>query len=243
MIDILKSEYIKSKRTFIKKLIILAPIVTILAAMCTQWKYILQETYNLWPAIFLPIIIALFTSLTSMQEKKAGNYRNLLIHNISPARIWIAKIINLAINLLFSCFILIILLLADFFILLHGKNIPLPKVILCPFYIWITSLTLIPIQLWASTWKGTLLSMAVGFIGIPAGVIAASKPYWMFIPWSYPTRIMCPILGIGPNALPLKAGDTLTYPVVVSSGLALSMMTFLIFTLITALWFTKREVK
>jgi len=244
MIDIVAAEYIKYKKTFTRKLIILAPIVTILSAMCTPWKFIIQQTYNFWPVIFCPLVIALFASLTGMQEKRTGNYRNLLIHNVSPARVWIGKIIVMAINLLYTCLILMFLLLAACVVLLHGKNIPLPKVILCPIYLWIASLTLIPIQLWAATWKGVLPSMGLGFAGLLAGAMAASKAsLWMFIPWSYPTRIICPIFGIGPNALPLKAGDSLSYPVVVSSGLALSMLTFVIFTAITTLWFAKREAK
>ncbi|WP_010237360.1 lantibiotic immunity ABC transporter MutE/EpiE family permease subunit [Clostridium arbusti] len=242
MINIIQSEYVKYKRTFTRKLIIFAPLFTIMIALISPWQFFVNQVYNLWPAIFIPILIALFSSLVAIQEKKAGNYRNLLVHNISPARIWIGKIIVMCIHTLLATLFLIILTIIIFPIV-SKENIPLIKIFTAGSIIWLTSLTIVPIQLWAATCKGIFASMSLGFLGLIIGVIVATKSYWVYVPWSYPTRLMCPLMGVGPNALPLKIGDPLLDNSVIPVGIIMSIISLLIFTCITALWFNKREVR
>ncbi len=67
-------------------------------------------------------------------------------------------------------------------------------------------LALIPIQLWAATWKGVFLSIGLAFAGMMAGVLAAPSDFWYAVPWSWATRLMCPIIGVHPNGTFLGAG-------------------------------------
>lgn len=250
MINIIKSEYLKHKKTFTKKLIILAPLMTILASLLVQWKYLIMESYNIWAILFLPFTIALLAALWGLQEKKAGNYRNLLIHNVKPQRIWFGKIWTMAIHTLFASLALMILLIIFYSILsniypilFRGINISFAQIVVGIFVIWLTTLTLIPIELWVSAWGGILPSIAIGIIGFLVGVMYAAKSYWLFIPWSYAARLMCPIMKIGPNAVALNPGDPLLNSSVIPVGIVLSVLTFIFFSYITSLWFAKREVK
>lgn len=47
------------------------------------WKLLLAVVHNWWPVLFLSLGTALLASLVALQEKKAGNDRNLRIHPAS----------------------------------------------------------------------------------------------------------------------------------------------------------------
>lgn len=83
----------------------------------------------------------------------------------------------------------------------------------------------------------------MGFIGLVVGVIAAPKPYWVYVPWSWATRLMCPIIGVHPNGVHLETSDLLRSPSVIPIGIILALATLIILTMITAVWFNRRELK
>lgn len=250
MIDVILSEFIKYKRTFTRKLILLAPLFFILLALpqqlfvpadsLTPWQLLINQAYNWWPVIFLPLGTALFAALMNLQERKAGSYRSICAHNVSPSSIWIGKIIVMAIHSLLAILVLIVTIIISGMIV-AGGDIPWSKIFAGGLIIWLTSLTLIPLQLWTATWKGTFASMMLGFLGMITGVVAAPEPYWLYIPWSWPIRLMCPVIGVHPNGVPLKAADSLMNPAVIPTGIAMSIVALIVYTIITSLWFFKRE--
>ncbi|MGI6125331.1 MAG: lantibiotic immunity ABC transporter MutE/EpiE family permease subunit, partial [Planifilum sp.] len=63
------------------------------------------------------------------------------------------------------------------------------------------------------------------------------------VPWSWPTRLMAPVVGVHPNGVPLDAGDPLLEPSVIPVGILLGITAFLLFTWITALWFKRKEMR
>ncbi|MNO03291.1 hypothetical protein D3C81_2239470 [compost metagenome] len=76
-----------------------------------------------------------------------------------------------------------------------------------------------------------------------AGVYAAPGPNWIYIPWSWPLRLMCPVAGVHPNGVLLPAGDPLLDPSVIPIGIAVSLLFFVCSSWLTGLWFARREVK
>jgi ABC-2 type transport system permease protein len=252
MINIIQSEHLKLKRTFTRKLVLFAPLFFVIFALFQKiymppgllrpWQSIISLVYNWWPVVFIPFGIALFAALAESHEKKAGNYRSLRTHDINPSLIWVAKVITIAMHTLATTIVLIIAIIISGLITASGE-IPWSTILVGGFTLWLTSLTLIPIQLWAAAWNGTFFSMAVGFAGFIAGVLTAPKPYWMFVPWSWPTRLMSPMIGVHPNGVLLEISDPLRDPSVIPTGIILSIVALIIFTTITAIWFNKREVK
>lgn len=252
MIPMIKSEFLKYKRTFMSKLIVLAPLFFVIYALPQKlfmpadylrpWQLLLDLVYNWWPVIFIPLGIALFAALVELQEKKAGNYRGLRARDISPAFLWVSKIIAMAGYMFLATLVLILAILISGLITAGGA-IPWLKIFAGGFVTWLSALSLIPIQLWAATWKGTFFSMAIGFVGLIVGIAAATQPYWIYVPWSYAIRLMCPIIGVHPNGTLLEAGDPLTSSSVIPIGILLAILVFIVTTLISAVWFGKREVK
>lgn len=252
MIKVLKSERLKYRRTFARRVLLLSPLFFIMIAMVQTlyapvdfvrpWELLLSLIYNWWPVIFIPLGIALFAALVALQEKKAGNYRNVRVHNLSPSVIWISKVILMAYHTLLATLMLIAVTIITGLITARGE-IPWGKIFAGGLTLWITSLVVIPLQLWAATWKGTFFSMAMGLVGFFAGVLAAPESYWVYVPWSWPTRLMCPIIGVHPNGVLLEPSSPLNSASVIPIGIMLSVVVFIIFTILTAMWFNKREVK
>jgi ABC-2 type transport system permease protein len=224
MINVIQSEFLKYKRTFTRKLILFAPLFFILIALPQKlfmpadyfrpWQLLLYQVYNWWPLIFIPLGIALFAALVESQERKAGNYRSIRAHNVSPSSIWAGKVIVMAAHALLATLVLIVAIIISGLITACG-DIPWGKIFAGGFTIWLTSLILIPLQLWMAAWKGTFASMVLGFLGMIAGVVAAPKSYWIYVPWSWPIRLMCPVIGVHPNGIPLEASDSLMNPSVI----------------------------
>ena len=252
MLHIIQSEHLKYKRTFTRRLLLLAPLLFILIALLQKllmpagylrpWQLLLSQVYNWWPVLFMPLGTALLASLVQLQEKRAGNYRNVRVHPVSLTAIWAGKIALMAYHLLFSTLVLMAAVLLSGFLTASG-TIPWFTIVAGGLTIWFTSLPLIPLQLWAAAWQGTFLSMAIGFLGMVAGVLAAPTSYWVYVPWSWPTRLMSPIVGVHPNGVPLETSDPLREAAVIPAGIGLAMLALILFTLVTSLWFQRREAR
>ena len=174
--------------------------------------------------------------------KKAGNYRALRAHNVSPMTLWVNKIMAMAIYSLLSTLVLVVATIMAGLLSKSGL-IPFGQIFIASFVCWLSSLVLIPIQLWAATRNGTFLSMGIGFVGMISGVISAPKIFWIAVPWSWATRLMCPIIGVHPSGVILEAGDSLLDTSVIPIGIVVSLIAFFVVTLLTSVWFDRREEK
>ncbi|MGI6126079.1 MAG: ABC transporter permease, partial [Planifilum sp.] len=158
MLEILRTEHLKFKRTFAKRLALFTPFLLILISQITKlylpdeigpWELLLYQIYNWWPVLFVPLGTALLASLAQQKEKRAGNLQNLRIHPVSVPALWTGKIAVLACHTLLSSGILAgSLLLAG--LIVAGGAIPWSQIVTGALLIWLTSLALIPIQLWAA---------------------------------------------------------------------------------------------
>ncbi|GAB7388055.1 lantibiotic immunity ABC transporter MutE/EpiE family permease subunit [Bacillaceae bacterium] len=252
MIPVIQSEHLKYKRTFARRLTWLAPLCILFIAFPQKlflppgdvkpWALLLYQVFNWWPVLFIPLGTALFAALVQIQEKKAGNFRNLRVHPISPFAAWTGKIIVMAYHTLLAALVLVAAVLLSG-LATAGREIPWAKTVAGRLILWLTSLAVLPLQLWAAAWKGASFSLAMGFAGMIAGVVAAPTPRWIYVPWSWPIRLMCPVIGVHPNGVPLEESDPLWDPSVLPVGIALAAASFAIFTVVTAAWFARRDVR
>ncbi|MCC0627486.1 MULTISPECIES: lantibiotic immunity ABC transporter MutE/EpiE family permease subunit [unclassified Clostridioides] len=253
----LQSELLKYKRTFVGKLIAFFPVSFAAYALIMQgtlmqnplsqsnsweWQNLLALIFNWWTFMFLSVGFALFATLVAAQEKKAGNYRALRTHNVSPMVLWINKIMAMAIYSLISTLILAVVTIITGLILKAGP-IPFGQIIGASIVCWVVSLAILPIQLLLATWKGMFLSMGVGFLGMILGVLAATQPFWIAVPWSWAIRMVCPIIKVHPNGTILQAGDPLLNTSVIPIGIVVSLVVLLVLTALTAVWFSRRDDK
>jgi len=252
MLNIIQSEHLKYKHSFSKKLVFIAPLFFVLYAVIvriyipsgegTPWEFFICMVFNWWPLLFIPLGTALLCALAEGRERKAGNYRGLRVYNINPSSFWFGKIAVLAFYTLLSSVIMIFVVFFAGLMIAQG-TVPFAKIVEASLVIWLISLSIIPIQLLAAAWKGAVAPVGLSILGMLAGVLSAPKSSWVFVPWSWPLRLMCPIIGVHPNGVPLEASDPLLNPSVIPPGIVISLVFFVITAILTAIWFSKREVR
>ncbi|OKP98270.1 lantibiotic immunity ABC transporter MutE/EpiE family permease subunit [Paenibacillus sp. P46E] len=252
MFSILQSEHLKYKRSFSLKLVWAAPSFFVLFALIAllyipkgqslPGELFLSMVFNWWPFIFVPLGTALLCALAEVRERKAGHYRGLRLHNIRPGLLWIGKIMVLAYYMLLSSLGTIAAALLAGLLITDG-TLPVEKVVYASLLTWLVSLSLIPLQLMAAAWKGMAASIGLGVAGMFAGVLAAPGPHWLYVPWSWALRLMCPVAGVHPNGVPLETGDPLLDTSVIPAGIAVSLLFFAASSWLTGVWFDRKEVK
>ena len=249
MMQVLRAELLKYRRTFMVKLVVGIPlffavyslVTTYLLPMAYNWNGILVLSFNLWPVTFLPLGYGLFAGMVAGHERKAGAYRALKAEAGAPQRIWLGKIGGM---MVVSALSSLVLVAGDLVCgVLQGDVPPVQVVAVAALLCWVTTWALIPLMLWMSTWGGMLLSLVIGIFGAAAGVLLAPTNLWLYCPWSWATRLMCPVIGVHPNGTILPQGSPLFDAGVIPVGLGVSLAVFVVLTFFTAQWFARREVR
>lgn len=249
MMQVLRAELLKYRRTFMVKLVVCIPlffavyslVTTYLLPMAYNWNGILVLSFNWWPVTFLPLGYGLFAGMVAGQERKAGAYRALKAEAGAPQRIWLGKIGGM---MVVSALSSLVLVAGDLVCgVLQGDVPPVQVVVVAAFLCWVTTWALIPLMLWVATWGGMLLSLVLGIFGTAAGVLLAPTKLWLCCPWSWATRLMCPVIGVHPNGTVLPTGSPLFDAGVIPMGIGVSLVVFLMLALVTGQWFARKEVR
>lgn len=237
MVNLLKSEWLKEKRTVNKKLFLIIPIV--FASYCLLMSfvmggvsygkdYLIVTAYNWYPLMILPLFISLLTCNSLSKERKHHNqlfYRTL---DISTGKVYLSKLVIVT-------FELSIILLASFITLfalgkIMGDTTDYSQVFLASIYLFIGSLPLIPISMIIYQVSNYFVVILVNFVFNIFAAIPAVESWWGFWPWSYSLRLMAPTLGIHPNGTFLEAGSYLLDASVVPIALILGVGLYLVFS-------------
>lgn len=72
MFRIVRSELLKMRHTFSLKLVILAPLVTLLLGYLLSGSYVQLSAYNWWYSMILPLVVSLCSASMIVREKKTG---------------------------------------------------------------------------------------------------------------------------------------------------------------------------
>ncbi|WP_025689416.1 ABC transporter permease [Paenibacillus zanthoxyli] len=235
MLKSIRSEWIKSRRTAIPWLLLLAPIaVTGFTALDVQphrlekdaWTQVFGIINQLWFAVWLPLAWGLLSGLSAHLESASGRWKALRIRHVSPAILYGSKIAVLAIQTLLSTLWLAILTVAA------GKIIAIPSAAPWQGFIasfvagWIASLPLLIGSLWLAEGLGWAIAAGFGIIGI---LIAS--------------LVGLPRLGVGIFTKYIEAPADPLFFVTFWPVFAVSIGLSMILALISIKWFHSREVK
>ncbi len=243
MLEYIKAENLKCKRTFAKKLIVTAPLFMVLLAVITG-RYFVQNGYNWWYVMILPGLISLMTALVNQYEDKKLHYRTVFALPVSLRKTWVSK------ALLISGYVAVAILI-HFAGIALGKliynsaaSVSIPQMIAASLILIIVSLWQIPFCLFLAKKFGLMATILLNLGGgIVLNILVVSKTVWWVCPYSWATRLMCPVLGILPNGNLAPHGDTLLNSGVIPIGIVLSIALFAVLLAVTANWFSKQEVK
>jgi ABC-2 type transport system permease protein len=232
-------EHLKVKRSFSITLIWLIPLINILISFIMSPVYFVTNTFNWWSILFMPIAIALWCAQSNQKEKKAGDYSNILLLPISLSKVWVAKIIVIALQALSSLLLFLIMmgLLSFVFPAMPLFEMRQLEGLLL---IWFTSLWEIPLMLYLAKRLGmgaTLITNIVG--GMVLGIAISTRALWWLNPWSWSIRLMMPIIGVHPNGTLLSQSSHFRDSSVILFGILLAAALVIIITAVTSLAFKK----
>ncbi|KJR68095.1 lantibiotic immunity ABC transporter MutE/EpiE family permease subunit [Bacillus velezensis] len=239
MIQYMQAEHLTSKRTFIRKLIILIPLLNTAFSFLLNTAYFMTGTFNWWAVIFMPLMIALMCGLSVKKEKKSANDRAVYSLPADLKSIWFSKISLIALYSLLSqiVFLVIVFLLGLVFPAIAAVQL---KGIEASSLLWLSALWEIPFCLWIARQFGftavILINMIAAFV---LGIVPASGSLWWLSPWSWSVRVMSPILGIHPNGIPLPADSGLLNGNVIIPAIILSILSFIAISFVSAVSFSK----
>lgn len=240
MLKYLQAENLKSKRTFVKKLIFMAPLLTLLLGL-SSGKWFQVNGFVWWYMMILPGYISLMAVMTNDAEEKKLCYRAVFGLPNSLKKVWISKVLINGIHMMLSCIVLLIGIFLGGLQL--SVTVPFSRAFAGAALIWVTFLWQIPLCLFLAKNLGIIGTVLINtIVGTILNVLVALKSIWWICPYSWTTRIMCPILGSLPNGALSETRNPLRNPDVIPIGIILSVALFALLLLVTANWFSKQEV-
>ncbi|MGM7634325.1 lantibiotic immunity ABC transporter MutE/EpiE family permease subunit [Bacillus sp. Hm123] len=242
MILIMKAERLKWKKTFITKLVWLAPIVAILlTAVLMGGSFFQSGAYNWWYAMLLPGALTICCALVVEKDAKL-KYHSILALPIDLKRIWLGKILACSTWLLLTTLIFFAGITTGG--MLFGNSFSFTNSLFGSLLIFLTFLWQIPLCLFLAAKLGTYMAILINLVGNIAGVVALSDgEFWYSVPYAITPRLICPTLEILPNGLPVPEGSPLLSMSVIVPGILIALAWFALISYFTARWFQKREAK
>ncbi|MEK3790530.1 lantibiotic immunity ABC transporter MutE/EpiE family permease subunit [Paenibacillus sp. FSL R7-0204] len=242
MLNIVRAEHLKWRRTFIPKLAWIAPVFTLfLCAVLMGGSFFQSGSYNWWYTILLPGALSLVCSLALQKDAKL-KYRGLLALPFTPGTLWAGKIIACAYWLMAALLVFLTGVTAGG--LLFGQTITLLSSLAGSILIFLTFLWQIPLCLFLAARLGLFAAVLLNLAGTILGVVEFDRGgLWDYIPYTITFRLMCPVLSILPNGLPVPADSPLRSTDMILPGTLVSLGWFAILFLLTTLWFRRQEAK
>ncbi len=250
MYSYFKSEALKMKHTFVGKLIFMAPIFTILISLVLAPIYFQIDAYNWWYAMILPGMVSLGCTLVAAKDKKMKN-RAVLSLPVDLKKVWLGKILVCVAMVAMASLILFIgtSFLEGVLNISKMENIPIFNGFIGSLVLTITFLWQIPLCLYLGSKLGIFPTILIN-IGayMVLGIIFATENILWMVPYAIPARLMCPILKVLPNGLPAIEGSVTFKPELLSTrviipGIIITLILFVIFTIVTTKLYERQEAK
>lgn len=242
MLRLISAERLKWRRTFIPWLIWIAPLFTlVLCFLLMGGPYFQTGAYNWCYTLLLPGALTLACSLAMQKDKKLKN-RALLALPLNPQTLWSAKIAALTGWLLLTILLFFIGISAGDW--LFGSKIPLMDSAAGSLLIFLTFLWQIPLCLFLSARLGLFAAVLINMVGNVTGVVTfAIGGLWDFMPYTITFRLMCPVLHILPNGIPVPEGSPWRSTDTILLDALVSLVWFGLLFFLTGRSFRKQEAK
>ena len=243
MISIVRAEYLKTRRSMGRVLIWVFPmIVFALAFVLTlgMTNAYAESVWNWWYTLLLPGMLAITCYLSIMREKKT-RYYNFMTLSTGKRKLMMGKIIYMGCVILVSN--RIIFVGASLGGALLTTCVPIGGAAIAIVVLTISQLWEITLLLVLSERFGMIVELLLCLFLTVGGIIIAPTGKWYFLVSAIPMRILCPLLHILPNGIRAEEGNPLLDMGVVLPGICLSIIWFILATILFLNWFDKREGK
>ena len=248
----LKSEIIKTKRTNIRKMMLIIPLICSLLALAFTFlggpeiiRLSAETIINHWAILWLPALIALTAGLLNNLEGKSTSFKTIIGLPINLQKKEMSRIVFVTGFMAIGSLLLIVVIsLVSLLIQTSPYLVSLSSCIMAVILMFVTSLWQVPFCLWLSRKTNFFITVLLNsMLNLSLGTFFAPTEDWWFIPYSWHLRVQMPLTKLHSNGIPLPANDELLSGSVIPIALVLSILFFLVLTLLTVKSFNKLEVK
>lgn len=244
-----KAEWLKHKYRFNRKLIWIAPLVTILLVYFMMGgRYLYQGAFNWWYIFLLPGSVALLAAFMVDKEKRKNRHGMFSVvekkSSLWYAQVEVGTIMLFMMCMLFGVFITgmgvcVKLLRNDMDI---SFSITIGESLLACVVIFLSVAWQIPVWMFVAEKVGVVITLFGSMVvNIGCQIIYADSDKW-WIPFAIPARLMCTVIKVLPNGLQVEEGSFLLDDDVIVPGIVITLLLWFIGTAITGKWFEKKEV-
>lgn len=222
MLGIIRSELLKMRHTFSMKLVVLAPLVTLLLGYLLGGSYVQLSAYNWWYSTILPLVVSLCSASMIVREKKNG-MQNIICLPVRLDKIWLGKMAAFVMLLFASNLLLWISTTVVGFVTKVTVS-PMDGLIGC-MLLFLTYIWQIPFIMLLVDFMGyiptVLISLAANMI---LSAVGAEEDWFLCVPYVIPTRIVYPFFKMHANGIPLESGSPLLSGEYVLPALIISLI-------------------
>ncbi|MBG9981107.1 ABC transporter permease [Facklamia lactis] len=229
------TEWLKSKRTNSRHLMLIGPIIfiafcyfmTLLMGSTPEGKsFLMAVAFNWYPSIILPIFVSIF--IVSIVNRDRPVHQVIYkVYAVDRAKVFQAKHFWVLVNVACVIFIASILLYLVNFILIKDV-ILVSEIIYSSLMLWVGILPLIATGFLLSRLLHPILVHVVLFMlsFIPAAILANSS-YWVYYPWCYVMRLMAITAKVHPNGTFLPPSHPMLASYNLYLGVVLSLLAYM----------------
>ncbi|KNZ40337.1 lantibiotic immunity ABC transporter MutE/EpiE family permease subunit [Acetobacterium bakii] len=239
MLAIIKSEFQKSRGSTVNQFVIMTPVAVLVLSYFLGGGQ--NGAYNWWYVMFLPGLVAILSSMVINRDKTLG-YKGLFLFPNDKALFWLGKILYLSILMLVSSLIfmfgIVIMGYLDAPVISFQANMAGGIILV------LTSLFQLPVCMFLADRFNLFAATLFNVLMVMISVVAfQTSSLLQFSPYGVGIALMCPVLHILPNGIPIPEGS----PLLSNNGLIMPMLGCLVLFLtligLTALLFRGREGK
>ena len=237
MIDIIKAEFQKSKRTSTNKFIVITPLIAGLLSF--SWGGGENGAYNWWYVMFLPGMLSIISAQVVTREKDLS-YKGIFLYPQDKGIIWLGKIFYVSTLLLLTSLIF----MAEIHVagLVFGSTIPLKANALATIILVFTLMFNIPISMFLTVKFNMFVSVLFTVVMTIIGVVSFdTNSILKFLPYRISSALMAPVLHILPNGLPVSEGSPFLNSDMIIKDTIIAIIYFIILTILTTIWFRNKE--
>lgn len=250
------SNWMKTKRTAFRYIVVLLPILFSISFVAYIYFYKIDYTfqirvYTLYFSVIsagLPMMAGILTVLNIMGEDSAGEFKRLLIVPLSRNTIYLGKLFMIILITIVDMFVSVGILLLGIKFVYPEAYIQYGVFLQGTLFTTIASLFLYGLYLIMSMRFGIGLTMQITVGGTLLGALMQTgmgDKVWKFIPWAWPGRLgIIPIFNLeGYETLKNVDSSILKklFIEVLSQGMPIAIISFLVICIIGMLWFKNWE--
>lgn len=240
MLNLIKMEILKGKRTSINKIIFIIPLFLLIVGIFLgqgQHGY-----YNWFYTLISPMLISLISAMAVNREKKL-KYKGVFLNPINRGKIWTAKIIySMGIYLIACIFVALIIYLLKFIPspFYFKEKLGFSDIFLSMAVIYILNIFQIPFMMILGDRTNSYFPLIINIFFTILGIIKFAT--LKNLPYIGLPRAMILFTDMLPNGLPFD-GSVQVYPVEIFYSALISIGLFIVFTLIGNYLYKRKEVK